>query len=66
MTYYIVHARRENPYGALQPSYDWQDHTRRALAWQYGEERACRIIAGKDAATNRDLQRWAKLGRSAA
>lgn len=52
-------------FGAVPSTLDWQDHTRRNLAWTYGSARADRIMAGKDAKTNRDLDRWNRLGRRA-
>lgn len=33
------------------------------LAWQYGPERAWRIVLGEDAETEADLVRWRELGR---
>lgn len=32
------------------------------LSWAHGEERALRIIAGKDVETNDDIQAWHGLG----
>jgi len=41
----------------------WADYYRRLL-WNYGAERADRIWAGVDAATNADLRAWRNLGLS--
>lgn len=39
------------------------DELRARLAWQYGAERAARISAGQDAATEADKAAWRALGR---
>lgn len=44
---------------------EW-DRLRRALTWRYGEARTAKILAGRDADTNRDLACWRALGRAAA
>ena len=36
------------------------------LTWQHGEDRACEIAAGRDAATNVDIAAWRNLGRGVA
>lgn len=49
---------------ASEPSYhDWSEFTRRRLIWLYGQERADRVRAGKDEATNADIARWNALGQ---
>lgn len=44
--------------------HSWADHTRRALLWQYGPERAHAIELGTDTRTNADLRSWNDLGRA--
>jgi len=37
------------------------DELQRRLAWCHGSERAAEIMAGKDAAANRDLASWKRI-----
>lgn len=48
----------------VQTIHSWRDHTRRALIWQYGPERAHAIELGTDTRTNADLRAWRSLGSS--
>ena len=43
--------------------HDWREHTWRALAFQYGPERADAIYHGSDPRTQADIIRWNSLGR---
>jgi hypothetical protein len=69
MTSYIDHQRRigvAQGVFANETVHSWREHTRINLAQQYGQKRADAILAGRDAATQADLQRWANLGRRSA
>jgi hypothetical protein len=44
----------------------WRTHTWWNLEWQYGSERAERIMAGRDPKTQADRARWNALGRRSA
>lgn len=60
MTSYLDHHENRGRRSVL---HSWADHTRRALAWQYGETRADAIMAGRDPKTQADLAAWRQLGR---
>lgn len=45
-----------------QVSHSWAEHTRRALEWRYGYARAAAIVAGRDPATQADVDAWNRLG----
>lgn len=62
MSTYLDTPRQVRRWGEIYPGHLWGAHTFDRHAWQYGADRAQRIRAGKDAATNRDLERWRNLG----
>jgi len=58
---YVAYGPRR--WGRLAPSFDWHALTFNRLAWQYGPERAQKIMAGLDHATEADIDAWRSLGR---
>lgn len=59
-------AAGHGPVASQNVTHSWADHTFRALAWQYGLERAVEIRAGRDPETKADLTAWRRLGRRSA
>lgn len=51
-----------NPY----PGFFWGAFTFDRLAWLYGPQRAQAMRAGRDPATNADIEAWNRLGRKVA
>ncbi len=46
----------------LDDGHDWRLFTLERLRWQYGVDRAARIVTGNDPATQADLAAWRRLG----
>lgn len=63
MTSYLSTLPKQD--GPTDDGHSWLRHTYARLAWQYGHERAFRIMVGSDERSNADLKAWNRLGRRA-